>query len=117
VAEGARLESVYTARYPGFESLSLRHILPLTVLRGRNWVDRRRIFIPMLTLRINGQSRPLDLELPVSLEDVLNHLGIQTDRVAVEYNKLIVARSLWPETLVHPDDRMEIVHFVGGGLG
>jgi hypothetical protein len=25
VAEGARLESVYTARYPGFESLSLRH--------------------------------------------------------------------------------------------
>jgi hypothetical protein len=27
VAEGARLESVYTARYPGFESLSLRHIL------------------------------------------------------------------------------------------
>ena len=27
VAEGARLESVYTARYPGFESLSLRHKL------------------------------------------------------------------------------------------
>jgi hypothetical protein len=27
VAEGARLESVYTARYPGFESLSLRHRL------------------------------------------------------------------------------------------
>ena len=27
VAEGARLESVYTARYPGFESLSLRHFL------------------------------------------------------------------------------------------
>ena len=26
VAEGARLESVYTARYPGFESLSLRHL-------------------------------------------------------------------------------------------
>ena len=25
MAEGARLESVYTARYPGFESLSLRH--------------------------------------------------------------------------------------------
>jgi hypothetical protein len=27
VAEGARLESVYTARYPGFESLSLRHYI------------------------------------------------------------------------------------------
>jgi hypothetical protein len=30
VAEGARLESVYTARYPGFESLSLRHQIPQT---------------------------------------------------------------------------------------
>ena len=30
VAEGARLESVYTARYPGFESLSLRHILRIS---------------------------------------------------------------------------------------
>jgi hypothetical protein len=29
VAEGARLESVYTARYPGFESLSLRHTFGL----------------------------------------------------------------------------------------
>src|ERR1700729_3447471 len=35
VAEGARLESVYPARYPGFESLSLRHTLlslPLQLL-------------------------------------------------------------------------------------
>jgi hypothetical protein len=33
VAEGARLESVYTARYPGFESLSLRHFLLESLLR------------------------------------------------------------------------------------
>ena len=31
MAEGARLESVYTARYPGFESLSLRHFPFLSV--------------------------------------------------------------------------------------
>ena len=40
VAEGARLESVYTARYPGFESLSLRHQVSRIFLsiqeRGRN---------------------------------------------------------------------------------
>ena len=33
VAEGARLESVYTARYPGFESLSLRHISEIKTLK------------------------------------------------------------------------------------
>jgi hypothetical protein len=41
VAEGARLESVYTARYPGFESLSLRHnfIIPLQIIHIQDKVN------------------------------------------------------------------------------
>jgi hypothetical protein len=39
VAEGARLESVYTARYPGFESLSLRHIPKIS----QRWTLKRSL--------------------------------------------------------------------------
>ena len=37
------------------------------------------------------------------------------DRVAVERNREIAARSTWDATLIQPDDRLEVVHFVGGG--
>jgi hypothetical protein len=40
VAEGARLESVYTARYPGFESLSLRHRLFLCCPRQSQGAEK-----------------------------------------------------------------------------
>jgi sulfur carrier protein len=35
--------------------------------------------------------------------------------LAVELNGDIVPRSLWPQTVLHDSDRLEIVHFVGGG--
>jgi sulfur carrier protein len=69
----------------------------------------------MLHLQINGTSRALEVEQPSTLEQVLSHLGVQFDRIAVEHNGLIVARTAWAQTDVTPDDRLEIVHFVGGG--
>jgi hypothetical protein len=47
VAEGARLESVYTARYPGFESLSLRH----SCIAGIVFAMPQGTFIPADTAR------------------------------------------------------------------
>ena len=38
------------------------------------------------------------------------------DRVAVELNRDIVPRDLWASTQLAENDRLEIVHFVGGGL-
>ena len=38
------------------------------------------------------------------------------DRVAVEHNGEIVPRSNWTETALNNGDRLEVVHFVGGGL-
>jgi len=70
----------------------------------------------MLTLQINGQSRTLDLAAPATLAQVLHQLGLKPDRVAVEHNATIVARPAWAETSVAPGDRLEIVHFVGGGV-
>ena len=41
---------------------------------------------------------------------------MKPDRVAVELNREIVPRDRWSETLLKDGDRLEIVHFVGGGL-
>jgi thiamine biosynthesis protein ThiS len=43
-------------------------------------------------------------------------LEMKSDRVAVELNRSIVARDQWAKTNLAEDDRLEIVHFVGGGL-
>jgi len=69
----------------------------------------------MLSLQINGQLRELEVETPASLQTVLDHLGIQSDRVAVEWNGEIVSRRNWGTSPMQDGDRLEIVHFVGGG--
>lgn len=40
---------------------------------------------------------------------------MKSDRVAVELNRNIIPRELWSETSLNDGDRLEIVHFVGGG--
>jgi sulfur carrier protein len=71
-----------------------------------------------LTLILNGQSRVFEtLPQPVSLEQLIGELGLKGDRVAVEHNGEIVPRTGWAETLLNGGDRLELVHFVGGGCG
>jgi sulfur carrier protein len=69
----------------------------------------------MLTLQINGQSRTLDISPGATLDKVLDGFSIKADRVAVERNGIIAPRSSWPTMVVVTGDRLEIVHFVGGG--
>ena len=66
-----------------------------------------------MTLHINGEPR----EFPdgLSLAALIAQLGMKTDRVAVELNLEIVPRSRWDATLLKDGDKLEIVHFVGGG--
>jgi thiamine biosynthesis protein ThiS len=66
-----------------------------------------------MTVTINGESR----EIPdgLSVADMLAHLGITADRVAVERNRDILPRAQWKGTAVAANDAYEIVHFVGGG--
>jgi sulfur carrier protein len=69
-----------------------------------------------LTLILNGQSRSFEtLPQPASLEQLIDELGLKGDRVAVEHNGEIVPRSSWAETTLNGGDRLEVVHFVGGG--
>jgi sulfur carrier protein len=49
------------------------------------------------------------------LDAVIAALELKPDRIAVELNGEIVRRAAWPETSIRSNDRLEIVHFVGGG--
>jgi sulfur carrier protein len=70
-----------------------------------------------LTVVLNGQSRTFDtLSQPASLDLIVAELGLKGDRVAVELNGKIVPRSGWAKSPVSAGDRLEVVHFVGGGL-
>ena len=66
-----------------------------------------------MRLQINGAEK----EFPdgLSLAALVGELGMKSDRVAVELNREIVARAQWDETTLHDGDKLEIVHFVGGG--
>lgn len=66
-----------------------------------------------MTLQINGESRSFPEGLTVA--GLVAQLGMKTDRVAVELNLEIVPRSDWEATQLKDGDKLEIVHFVGGG--
>jgi sulfur carrier protein len=67
---------------------------------------------------LNGQMRGFaQLAPPATLQDLIGALELKNDRVAVELNGTIVPRPEWPSAALTDGDRLEIVHFVGGGRG
>jgi sulfur carrier protein len=69
-----------------------------------------------MNLHINGEARTFaDVAPQFTLAALIESLSMKSDRVAVELNRDIVPRDRWPETLLKDGDRLEIVHFVGGG--
>lgn len=65
-----------------------------------------------MKLIINGE------EKQVAASDVaklVEELGMKGDRVAVELNREIVTRAQWASSPLKDGDKLEIVHFVGGG--
>ncbi len=71
-----------------------------------------------MELIINGQAREFEaLRDGSTVAELLAALALQAERVALERNGEIVARTTWAETKLAAGDRLEIVHFVGGGAG
>ncbi len=69
-----------------------------------------------ITLQINGKNRSFsNLSAPAPLADLLAQLELKADRIAVELNGEIAPRTQWPELTVSEGDKIEVVHFVGGG--
>ena len=64
-------------------------------------------------LFINGEEQ--EFANTLSLAELVEQLGMKGDRVAVELNREIVPRAQWAGTQLKDGDRLEIVHFVGGG--
>ena len=65
-----------------------------------------------MRVTINGEEKHTDAR---TVAELVAHLGMKADRVAVELNLDIVARERWADTALHDGDKLEIVHFVGGG--
>jgi thiamine biosynthesis protein ThiS len=66
-----------------------------------------------LTITVNGESRTI--KPGATVIDLLLEIGLSSGRVAIERNLEILPRDQWPATPLQPNDRYEIVHFVGGG--
>ncbi len=62
---------------------------------------------------VNGE--PRSIEPGTTLTGLLAALDLPLDRVAVEYNRRIAAKTVWEATELLPGDQLEIVQFVGGG--
>ncbi len=62
---------------------------------------------------INGEQREVPDQL--TLSDLIRHLSLAPERLAVEFNRRVVRRADWPNTTLSEGDQLEIVHFVGGG--
>jgi thiamine biosynthesis protein ThiS len=69
-----------------------------------------------MKLQINGEQRDFgDTPSPFTLSALVEKLGMKADRVAVELNLDIAPRDRWSDTALKEGDKLEIVHFVGGG--
>ncbi|HLH06348.1 MAG TPA: sulfur carrier protein ThiS [Terriglobales bacterium] len=65
-----------------------------------------------MKVQINGQEKEITSS---TIAELVEQLGLKGDRVAIELNRDIVPRAKWAQTQLHEGDRMEMVHFVGGG--
>ena len=66
-----------------------------------------------MKLTINGEAREFSSNLTVA--SLLTELGLKPDRVAIELNRDLLPRHVWNTTALNDGDKLEIVHFVGGG--
>lgn len=62
---------------------------------------------------VNGEAK--ELSVPISLAELIAQLDLPATRIAVELNRAVVRRGDWSATMIQDEDRLEIVHFVGGG--
>lgn len=62
---------------------------------------------------INGETKEIAGQL--NLLELLRHFSLPQDRIAIELNKEVVRKKDWEKVVVKEADRIEIVHFVGGG--
>ncbi len=66
-----------------------------------------------MQITINGEIKKLEEE--VNLDQLLELFSLPSHRVAVELNREVIRKKDWGKTRIRNEDRIEVVHFVGGG--
>ena len=64
-------------------------------------------------IQLNGTS--YEINTGTNLNELLNRLKIQKNKVAIEINGEIVEKNKYPKIILNKNDKVEIVHFIGGG--
>ena len=64
-------------------------------------------------IQLNGD--PFEINDGVNLNGLLNKLKIQKNKVAIEVNGEIIEKKKYPNLILNKNDKVEIVHFIGGG--
>ena len=64
-------------------------------------------------IQLNGS--PYEINTETNLNQLLNKLKIKTTKVAIEVNGAIVEKNKYPKVILNKGDKVEIVHFIGGG--
>ena len=66
-----------------------------------------------MRIQLNGQ--PQEVEENLSLSQLIAGLDLKPEQIAIELNQKVIRRGEWQDTGLRKDDKIEIVHFVGGG--
>jgi len=64
-------------------------------------------------IQLNGD--PFEINNGTNLNELLNKLKIEKNKVAIEVNGQIVEKDKYSNLILNKDDKVEIVHFIGGG--
>lgn len=67
----------------------------------------------VIAVAVNGEMQEFDA--PLTVAELMQRLGVEPGKVAIERNLAIVPRSEHAHVLVDEGDRIEIVEFIGGG--
>ena len=62
---------------------------------------------------INGDAKEIPGE--INLSELLKRFSLPQERIAVELNKEVVRKKDWETVKINDADKIEIIHFVGGG--
>ena len=64
-------------------------------------------------IQLNGS--PYEINTETNLNQLLNRLKIKKIKVAIEVNGVIIEKNKYPKVILNKGDKVEIVHFIGGG--
>jgi thiamine biosynthesis protein ThiS len=66
-----------------------------------------------MKILLNGEIKEISDEL--NLSGLLRHFSLPSERIAIELNREVVRKKDWENIKIAEGDRLEVIHFVGGG--